>query len=94
MILITIIIIITVIIIINNNNDDNNNSNNSNNNNNNNSSRPGNTGLMSRGDSLILWEEGFSLAFVGNPSRDGVSINLLVWRNLKPNPQLLSKNYV
>ena len=26
---------------------------------------------------------------VGNPSRDGVSIKILVWRHLKPNPQLL-----
>ena len=33
--------------------------------------------------------EGSSLALVGNPSRDGVSIKILVWRHLKPNPQLL-----
>ena len=32
----------------------------------------GNTGLMSNGDSLISWGEGSFLAFVGNPSRDGV----------------------
>ena len=32
----------------------------------------GNTGLMSSGDSLISWGEGSFLAFVGNPSRDGV----------------------
>ena len=48
---------------------------------------PGNTGLMSRGDSLISWGEGSSLALVGNPSRDGVSIKILVWRHLKPNPR-------
>ena len=29
------------------------------------------------------------LTLVGNPSRDGVSIKILVWRHLKPNPQLL-----
>ena len=33
--------------------------------------------------------EGSSLALVGNPSRDGVLIKILVWRHLKPNPQLL-----
>ena len=48
---------------------------------------PGNTGLMS-GDSLISWREGSFLALVGNPSRDGVSIKILVWRHLKSNPQL------
>ena len=53
------------------------------------SPRPGNTGLMSRGDSFISWGEGSSLALAGNPSRDGVSIKILVWRHLKPNPQLL-----
>ena len=42
---------------------------------------------MSRGDSLISWGEGSSLALVGNPSRDGVSIKMLVWRHLKPKPQ-------
>ena len=54
-----------------------------------NSARPGNTGLMSNGDSLISWGERSSLALVGNPSRDGVSIKILVWRHLKPNPQFL-----
>ena len=28
-------------------------------------------------------------ALFGNPSRDGVLIKILVWRHLKPNPQLL-----
>ena len=51
--------------------------------------RPGNTGLMSNGDSLISWGERFSLALVGNPSRDGVSIEILLWRHLKLNLQLL-----
>ena len=51
--------------------------------------RPGNTELMSSGDSLISRGEGSSLALVGNPSRDGVSIKILVWRHLKPNPHLL-----
>ena len=46
------------------------------------------------GHSLISWGEGSSLAFVGNPSRDGVSIKILVWRKLKPNPHLLWVNYV
>ena len=35
---------------------------------------------------LISWGEGSSLALVANPSRDGVSIKILVWRHLKPNP--------
>ena len=30
------------------------------------------------GDSLMSWGEGSSLALVGNPSRDGVSIKILV----------------
>ena len=46
-------------------------------------------GLCPSGDSLISWGEGSSLAFAGNPSRDGVLIKILVWRHLKPNPQLL-----
>ena len=29
------------------------------------------------------------IALVDNPFRDGVSIKILVWRHLKPNPQLL-----
>ena len=29
------------------------------------------------------------IALVGNPFRDGVSIKILVWRHVKPNPQLL-----
>ena len=41
------------------------------------------------GDSLISQGEGSSLALVGNPSRDGVSIKILVWSHVKPNPQLL-----
>ena len=45
-------------------------------------------------DSLISWGEGSSLALAGNPSRDGVSIKILVWRHLKPNPQLLWVNYM
>ena len=51
--------------------------------------RPGNTGLMSNGDSLISWGERSSLALVGNPSRDGVSKEILLWRHLKLNLQLL-----
>ena len=43
---------------------------------------------------FISWGEGSSLALGGNPSRDRVSIEILVWRHLKPNPQLLSVNYV
>ena len=45
--------------------------------------------IIIEGDSLISWEERSSLALVGNPSRGGVSIKILVWRQLKPNPQLL-----
>ena len=40
-------------------------------------------------DSLISWGDRSSLALVGNPSRDGVSIKILVRRHGKPNPQLL-----
>ena len=43
------------------------------------------------GDSLISWGERSSSALVGNPSRDGVSIKILVWRHLKPSPQILSE---
>ena len=49
--------------------------------------RLGNTGLIA-GDSLISWGEGSSLALVGNPSRDGVSIKILVWRHLKTHPSV------
>ena len=41
------------------------------------------------GHSLISWGDGSSLSLIGTPSRDGVSIKILVWRHLKPNPQLL-----
>ena len=51
-------------------------------------------GWCPAGDSLISWGEISPLALVGNPSRDGVSIKILVWRHLKPNPQLLWVNYV
>ena len=44
---------------------------------------------MSRGDSLISWGEGSPLALVGNPSRDGVLIKLLVWRHLKTQPSVI-----
>ena len=42
------------------------------------SPRPENNGLCPTGDSLISWGEGSSLALVGNPSRDGVLIKILV----------------
>ena len=35
-----------------------------------------NTGLVSRGASLTSWTEGSSLAMVGHPSSDGVSIKM------------------
>ena len=35
-------------------------------------------GSGNTGDSLVSWGEGSSLALVGNPSRDGVSIKILV----------------
>ena len=43
------------------------------------------------GDSLISWGEGSSLALVGNPSRDGVSIKILVWWHFKPTPQFMKE---
>ena len=46
-------------------------------------------GCCPAGDSLISWGEGSSLALVGNPSRDGVSIKILGWGHLKLNPHLL-----
>ena len=65
--------------------------NNNNNNNNNNNTFPETRkywvdvqqGISKLGISLM------SLALVGNPSRDGVSTKILVWRHLKPNTQLL-----
>ena len=65
-----------------------------NNNNNNNPQDQEIQGWCLVGDSLFSWGEGSSLAFVGNPSRDGASIKILVWRHLKPNAQLLWVNYV
>ena len=35
-----------------------------------------NTGLVSSGASLTSWEEGASLALVGHPSSDGVTIKI------------------
>ena len=35
-----------------------------------------NTGLVSSGDSLTSWGEGASLALVGNPSSDGITIKM------------------
>ena len=66
------------------------------------SPRPGNNfprdqeipGWCQAGDSLISCRGGSSLALLGNPSRDGDSIKILVWRHLKPNAQLLRVNYV
>ena len=67
-----------------------NSNNNNNNNNNNNCPRDQEIlGCCPAGHSLISWGEGSSLALAGNPSRDGVSIKILVCRHLKPNPQLL-----
>ena len=40
------------------------------------SSRHWNTGLVSSGVSLTSWGEGASLAFVGHPTSDGVTINI------------------
>ena len=74
----------------NNNNDNDNNSNNNNNDNNNNISPRDHEilGLCSAGDSLISWGEGSFLALVGNPSRDGASIKIFVWRHPKPSSRL------
>ena len=44
--------------------------------------------LIMRGIVSFLGE-GSSLALVVNPSRNGVSIKIMVRRQLKPNPQLL-----
>ena len=76
-------------------NNNNNNNNSSNNNNNNNKLRDQEIlGWCPAGHSLISWGEGSSLALRSNPSRDVVSIKMLVWRQLKPNHQLLWVNYV
>ena len=53
-----------------------------------------NTELMSRGEILIASVEGSSLALVSSPSRDGVSIKILVLRHLKPTPQFISESYL
>ena len=78
----------------NKNNNNNNNSNNDNDNINRNPRDQEILGWCPAGDSLISWGEGSSSALVSNPSRDGVSIKILVWRHLKLNPQLLWMNYV
>ena len=84
-----------MMMIIKNNNNKNSNNNIYNNNNNNNIIITINLrdqeilGSCPAEDSLISWEEGSSLVLNGNPSRDGVSIKALVWRHVKPNPQLL-----
>ena len=67
----------------------NNNNNNNDNNNNNNIPETRKYWIDVQRESLISWGEGSSLALVNNPSRHGVSIKILVWRHLKPNPQLL-----
>ena len=46
-------------------------------------------GWCPAGHTLISWGKGSSLALVGNPSRDGVSIKILLWRHLKLSPQFL-----
>ena len=38
-----------------------------------------NIGLVSSGDSLTSWGEGASLALVGNPSSDGITIKMPYW---------------
>ena len=40
------------------------------------SPRHSNTGLVSSGASLTSWGEGASLALVGNPSSDGITIKM------------------
>ena len=52
---------------------------------------PREMGWCPAGDSLISWGEGSSLALVGNPSRDGITIKTLVWRHFKPTPEFMSE---
>ena len=47
-----------------------------------------------RGDSLISWGEGSSLALVDKHSRDGASIKILVIRHFKPTPNYMSALYL
>ena len=85
-------IIIVVIININTTNSNNKWILNNNNINNNNNEIPREKEILSwcpAGDSLISWVDKSSLALVGNPSRNGVLIKILVWRHLKPNLQLI-----
>ena len=67
-----------------NENNDNSNKNDDNNNRNNNNNNQETLGWCPAGDSLISWEEGSSLALVGNPSRDGVLIKILCGGTLNP----------
>ena len=53
--------------------------------------RLGNLGWCPAGESLISWGEGSLLALAGNPSKDGVSIKIMVWRNFKPTPLFTSE---
>ena len=52
--------------------------------------KPRNTGLVSSRIHPVLYDEGVSLALVGNPARDGVSIKILLFR---PRPQNLTFVY-
>ena len=49
---------------------------------------------VQRGDSLISWGEGSSLALVDKHSRDGASIKILVIRHFKPTPNYMSALYL
>ena len=95
--MIIIIIIITIIKKIKNNNNNNNknNNNNDNNNNNNNNNNDNNNNNNNNNNNRINWihvQRGIVLSHgVKDPSRDGVSIKILVWRHLKPTPHFMSE---
>ena len=49
-------------------------------------------GSCPAGDSHISCGEVFSLALVGNLSKDGVSIKILVMKHFKPTPHFMSES--
>ena len=62
-----------------------------NNNNNNNNNLPKNRKHYPAGGSLISKDKGSSLVLVGNPSKDGGSIKIMVWKHFRLTPLFMSE---
>ena len=74
-----------------NNNINVNNNNNNNNNDNNNNNLPKNRKHYPAGESLISKDKGSSSVLVGNPSKDGGSIKIIVWKHFRLTPLFMSE---